>query len=96
MSDSPDITGTTIAPDARAYLTVLLAFSPLLVLYVIVWLKRGSISIWVMMAIIGLTVAGLVQLRSKTVTLDLSALAATNQSSGSRPAPSSLSVSLGS
>ncbi len=69
MNNPPETPPTNIAPDTRAYVALLLAFSPLLVIYVLVWLRRGSISPWILILIAGLVVGGLFQLRSKTVTL---------------------------
>jgi len=67
--DNSAETLTTIAPDARAYVVLLLAFSPLVAIYALLWLKRGSIPFSVTILIVALVVAGLVQLKSRTVTL---------------------------
>jgi hypothetical protein len=60
---------TTIAPDTRAYLVLLAAYSPLLLVYFILWLRRGSIPFSVTVIALALVVLGVLLLRNRTVTL---------------------------
>jgi len=67
--DNSTETLTTIAPDKRAYVVLLLVFSPLVAIYAVLWGKRGTIPFSVTMVVVGLVVVALLQLKSRTVTL---------------------------
>src|ERR1041385_4615574 len=69
MNHLPESPTPVVSPDTRAYAALLAVFSPLLLLYGLVWIKRGSLSPWISFLIIGLVISALVQLRNRTVTL---------------------------
>lgn len=70
MNESPDTCPFAIRPDARAYAILLAVFSPLFVLWGLVWLRKGSVFPPVIILIAGLVVIGLYQLTNKTLKLD--------------------------
>ncbi len=69
MNDSPETCYFTIRPDARAYFMLLAVFSPLFVLWGLVWLRKGYVDKSVFIVIAGLVVIGMYQLRNKTLQL---------------------------
>ena len=69
MNDSPETWPFTICPDARAYMTLLAVFSPLFVIWGLVWLNKGSVTAPVFILIAGLVVIRMYQLRNKSLQL---------------------------
>jgi hypothetical protein len=70
MNDSSETFPFAIRPDACAYIMLLVVFSPLFVLWGLVWLRKGSVIAPVIILIAGLVVIALYQLRNKTLMFD--------------------------
>jgi hypothetical protein len=72
MNHPPEQLPVTIPPDARAYRVLLIAFSPLLLIWGLGWWRRGSANTPLIAMIAALGVAGLYLVWNKTVRVDLS------------------------
>jgi hypothetical protein len=71
MNHQPEELPVTIPPDARAYVALLIGFSPLFVIWALGWWIRGSVNAPLIAMILVLTAVALYLVTNKTVRLDL-------------------------
>jgi hypothetical protein len=69
MNASPETCPFAIRPDTRAYMILLAVFSPLFVLWGLMWLRKGYVIAPPIILIAALVVLALYQLRNKTLML---------------------------
>ena len=71
MNHPPEELPVTISPDGRAYMALLIAFSPMVLIWALCWWRRGPANSPPFAIIAALVVAGLYIVWSKTVRIDL-------------------------
>jgi hypothetical protein len=71
MNHQPEEVPVTILPDLRAYVALLIGFSPLFVIWALGWWIRGSVNAPLIAMILVLTAVALYVVTNKAVRLDL-------------------------